>query len=80
MSSNRCTFLLGSLFLDSLVGVDPAGDALLVRVLQAEIVRLHDVQLAEDDLEQLAAQRPALKQSDGWESMLEPVCVAMTTP
>jgi hypothetical protein len=43
--------------------VDPPGDALLVRVLEAEVVCLHDVQLAEDDLQQFAAQRSALKYS-----------------
>ncbi len=45
------------------MGVDPPGDALLVRVLEAEVVYLHDVQLAEDDLQQFAAQRSALKHS-----------------
>jgi hypothetical protein len=50
------------LLLDGLVGVDPPGDALLVRVLEAEVVCLHDVQLAENDLQQFAAQRSALKQ------------------
>ncbi len=44
------TFLFGGLFLDGLVGVDPPGDALLVRVLEAEVVCLYDIQLAEDDL------------------------------
>jgi len=57
------TFLFGGLLLDGLVGVDPPGDALLVRVLEAEVVCLHDVQLAEDDLQQFAAQRSALQYS-----------------
>ena len=55
------TSLFAGLFLDGLVLVDPPGDALLVRVLQAEVLRLQDVQVGEHVGQQLVAQGGSLK-------------------
>ena len=55
------TSLFAGLFLDGLVLVDPPGDALLVRVLQAEVVRLQDVEVGEHVSQEFVAQSCSLK-------------------
>ena len=67
------TSLLACLFLDGFVLVDPARHTLLVRVLEAEVVRLQDVEVSEDVREQLVAERGALKhehqvRDDSWDT------------
>ena len=42
------------------MSVYPPGDALLVGVLEAEVVRLHDVQVAVHQLQQLTPQATTL--------------------
>ena len=49
------------MFLDRLVLVNPPGHALLVRVLQAEVVRLQDVEMSKDMGQQLVAECCSLK-------------------
>ena len=67
------TSLLACLFLDGFVLVYPARHTLLVRVLEAEVVRLQDVEVSEDVREQLVAERGALKhghqvRDDSWDT------------
>ena len=52
--------MLRGLFLDRFGGVDPPAEPQLVRVLQPEVVGLHDVQLGEHALQQVRTQRSAL--------------------
>ena len=59
------TSLFACLFLDRLVLVNPPRHALLVRVLEAEVVRLLDVEVGEHVRQQLVSQRGALKDDDG---------------
>ena len=54
------TFLFGGLFLDGLGGVDPARGARVVRVLDPEVVRLHDVEVRVHAVHQVPAQARAL--------------------
>ena len=55
------TSLFAGLFLDRLVLVNPPGHALLVRVLQPEVVRLQDVEMSKNMGEELVAQTGSLK-------------------
>ena len=57
------TSLFAGLLLDGLVLVYPPGDALLVSVLQPEVVGLQDVEMGEDVRQQLVTQRGALQQT-----------------
>ena len=59
------TSLFAGLFLDGLVLVNPPRHALLVRVLEAEVVRLLDVEVGEHVRQQLVSQRGALKDDVG---------------
>ena len=50
------TSLFAGLFLDRLVLVNPPGHTLLVRVLQAEVVRLQDVEMGKNVSEEFVAE------------------------
>ena len=55
------TSLFAGLFLDGLVLVNPPGDTLLVCVLQAEVVRLQDVEMSKNMSQQFVAKCGSLK-------------------
>ena len=50
------TSLFAGLFLDRLVLVNPPGHTLLVRVLEAEVVRLQDVEMGKNVSEEFVAE------------------------
>ena len=55
------TSLLACLFLDGFVLVYPARHTLLVRVLEAEVVRLQDVEMGKNVSEEFVVEGGALK-------------------